>query len=77
MVELLKERPLESITTDRGEEFSKHQEISKEQNLVEFYFPFAHHPWQRWTNENTNCLQREYFPKQRTLLKPMSTLSRR
>lgn len=63
MIELLKDQPLESITPDRGKEFSKHLEISKELNLVEFYFPFPHHPWQRGTNENTNGLLREYFPK--------------
>lgn len=63
MIELLKEQPLKSITPDRGKEFSKHAEISKELNLVEFYFPFPHHPWQRGTNENTNGLLREYFPK--------------
>jgi IS30 family transposase len=63
MIELLKEQPLKSITPDRGKEFSKHAEISKELNLVEFYFLFPHHPWQRGTNENTNGLLREYFPK--------------
>ena len=63
MVALLKEQPLKSITPDRGKEFSKHLEISSELNLVEFYFPFPHHPWQRGTNENTNGLLREYFPK--------------
>ena len=63
MIELLKDQLLESITPDRGREFSKHEEISKELNLVEFYFPLPHHPWQRGTNENTNGLLREYFPK--------------
>jgi hypothetical protein len=63
MIELLKDKPLQSITPDRGKEFSKHPEVSQQLSLVAFYFPLPHHPWQRGTNENTNGLLREYFPK--------------
>ena len=58
----MKDLPLKTITPDRGKDFSKHSEVTKELG-VEFYFPLPHHPWQRGTNENTNGLIREYFPK--------------
>lgn len=54
--------PLHSITPDRGKEFAKHAEVTEALH-VEFYFALPHHPWQRGTNENTNGLLREYFPK--------------
>lgn len=63
MIEALKGQPLESITPDRGKEFSKHAEVTEALDKVQFYFPKPHHPWQRGTNENTNGLLREYFPK--------------
>ena len=59
----LKDQPLFSITPDRGKEFARHAEISEALNGVQFYFPLPRHPWQRGTNENTNGLLREYFPK--------------
>lgn len=59
MLELFKNQPLRTITPDRGKEFSKHAEIKQGLNVVEFYFPFPHHPWQRGTNKNTNGLLRE------------------
>lgn len=54
--------PLHTITPDRGKEFAKHAEVTEALH-VEFYFALPHHPWQRGTNENTNGLLREYFPK--------------
>ena len=63
MIELLTDQPYLTITPDRGKEFSKHAQITKALNDVPFYFPLPHHPWQRGTNENTNGLLREYFPK--------------
>ena len=55
--------PVLSITPDRGKEFAKHQDVTEALDGVPFYFPEAHQPWQRGTNENTNGLLREYFPK--------------
>ena len=59
----LKDKPHESITPDRGKEFAKHDEVTRELDEVQFYFPLPHHPWERGSNENTNGLLREYVPK--------------
>ncbi|MCS4486916.1 IS30 family transposase [Staphylococcus americanisciuri] len=63
MISCLTGQPCHSITPDRGMEFAKYAEISATLEKVKFYFPLPHHPWQRGTNENTNGLLREYFPK--------------
>ena len=67
MIRVLKDQPLKSITPDRGKEFSKHSEVTAALDDVQFYFPRPHHPWQRGTDENTNGLLREYFPKGKDL----------
>ena len=59
----LEGRPVKSITPDRGKEFAKHAEVTEALEGVKFYFPPPHHPWERGSNENTNGLLREYFPK--------------
>lgn len=56
-------QPVRSITPDRGKEFAKHAEVTEALDGVKFYFPQPHQPWARGTNENTNGLLREYFPK--------------
>ena len=63
MISCLTGQPCHSITPGRGMEFAKHAEISVALEKVKFYFLLPHHPWQRGTNENTNGLLREYFPK--------------
>ena len=63
MIQCLEGQPLHSITPDRGKEFACHAEVTDALNNVQFYFPQPHQPWQRGTNENTNGLLREYFPK--------------
>lgn len=62
MIDAFSGMVVKSTTSDNGKEFSHHRKVSQAVGCG-FYFARPYHSWERGTNENTNGLIRQYFPK--------------
>src|SRR3954469_10216608 len=58
----LRESNRHTITYDNGSEFADYELIERDLKL-DVYFAYPYHSWERGTNENTNGLLRQFFPK--------------
>ena len=56
-----------TMTYDNGREFGDHERIARQLNTT-IYFAHPYRSWERGTNENTNGLIRQFFPKNRSLI---------
>ena len=61
LIKILPKKTLKTFMTDKGKEFAYYKEVK---NLnIKVYFADAYAGWQRDSNENSNGLLREYYPK--------------
>lgn len=62
IIDMNKDVVIDTLTIDNGKEFSLHEMLTI-QTGIKVYFADPYSSWQRGTNENTNGLIRQYFPK--------------
>lgn len=58
----LPKKKRQTITYDNGVQFAEHETTERDLNIP-IYFAYPYHSWERGTNENTNGLLRQFFPK--------------
>jgi len=68
-VKLLQGEPVQTITNDNGSEFARYQQTARALE-THVYFSRAYRSWERGTNENTNGLLRQYFPRKKDIGMP-------
>jgi len=59
--------PCHTLTVDNGKELAAHKGI-KAESKISVYFAHPYSPWEKPTNENTNGLLRQFFPKYTSFL---------
>ena len=62
---MLSTKNRKTLTSDNGKEFANHEMVTKEPG-IDYFFAHPFSAWERGTNENTNGLIRQYFPKHST-----------
>jgi IS30 family transposase len=75
-IQQLPEALRRTLTWDRGKEMAEHARFTVDTG-VQVYFCDPYSPWQRGSNENTNGLLRQYFPKGSEISAPRPGTARR